>query len=477
LAPGETLPGGFTFADTRVSRIRASTPFSPTPVTVQTAGGPVVINAPNPNLANRTAVIPARNATAIVDFTNFLFRPSILKICKIAGPGVAVGTPFTFNLTVVNPLTSVPAAIAPVTVLAGSCNFAIGPFPANEQFPGIGTFNFNTQIAVTEAAVAGVSVTAITSPTGGPLVVNLGTRTGTLTLNQALLPNNLFNEITFTNAATVVPPPGDARAIFDFDGDDRSDPVIFRPSSGTWWYAASGSGGQARATQFGIATDRLVAADYDGDGRTDHAVYRNGEWHVLASGGGYSVRSFGIASDIPQPGDYDGDGRADLAVYRPSEGTWYLMRSTAGFTAFAFGISTDSPEAADYDGDGSFDAAVYRNGTWYILGSTAGFSAVQFGIAGDRPVPADYDGDSRADMAVYRNGTWHVLRSSGGYVALEFGMNSDVPVPADYDGDGRTDIAVFRASTNVWHILRSGQTESAYTAIQFGSGGDMLMNY
>ena len=477
LTPGQTLPGGATFADTRVSRIRSTSGFSPAPVTVQTAGGPVTINPPNPNFANRTAVVPARNALAIVDFTNFVFRPSILKICKIAGPGVQVGTPFTFNVAVVNPLTSLPGAtIAPVTVLAGSCEFAIGPFPSNEQFPGIGTFNFNTQVAVTEAAAAGVSVTAITSPTGGPLTVNLGTRTGTLTLNQALLPNNLFNEITFTNAATIVPP-AEARARFDFDGDNRSDAVIFRPNSGTWWYAASGSGNQARATQFGIASDRLVAADYDGDGRTDHAIYRNGEWHVLGSSTGYSVRSFGIATDIPQPGDYDGDGRADLAVYRPSEGTWYLMRSTAGFTAFAFGISTDSPEAADYDGDGRFDAAVFRNGTWYILGSTAGFSAAQFGIAGDIPVAADYDGDRRADMAVYRNGVWHILRSTSGYVAFEFGMGSDQLVPADYDGDGRTDAAVYRPSTNVWHILRSGQTESAYTTIQFGLSGDVLMNY
>jgi hypothetical protein len=108
LAPGQTLPGGLTFADVRVSRIRASTPFSATPITVQTAGGPVMVSGPNPNIANRTAVFPARNTTAIVDFTDFIFRPAILKICKVAGPGVAVGTPFTFNVALVNPLTSIP---------------------------------------------------------------------------------------------------------------------------------------------------------------------------------------------------------------------------------------------------------------------------------------------------------------------------------------------------------------------------------
>jgi hypothetical protein len=480
LAPGQTLPGGLTFADTRVSRIRTlpAGGFTATPVTVQTAGGPVTISGDNPNLANRTAVISARNTTAEVEFTNFIFRPAILKLCKIAGAGVAVGTNFTFNLALVNPLTSLPVSTAPITVPAGSCTFLNGPFPANENFPGVGTFNFGTQIVVTEQAVAGVNVTAITSPTGGPVVVELANRRGTLTLNQALLPNSLFNELTFTNsAAAPQPPPGQAAVRFDFDGDRKSDPVIYRPSNGTWWYSAS-SNGQARATQFGISTDRPVPADYDGDGRTDFAIYRNGEWHLLGTTSGYSVANFGIATDIPQPGDYDGDGKGDLVVYRPSEGIWYMMLSRDGFAAFRFGISTDKPQAADYDGDGRMDAAVYRSGVWYILGSTSGFSAFQFGLASDQPIPADYDGDRKADPAVFRGGTWHILRSNGGYLAVGFGMANDNPVPADYDGDGRTDIAVHRPSDNVWHMLYSGQTESSrYTSFVFGSSGDVLMDY
>jgi hypothetical protein len=368
--------------------------------------------------------------------------------------------------------------MAPITIPAGSCTFANGPFPANDNFPGIGTFNFGTQIIVAEAAVPGVSVTAITSPTNGPLTVNLPGRTGTLTLNQALLPNSLFNEIAFTNAVTVPPPPaGPLAARFDFDGDRISDEVIYRPTTGTWWFSASSANGEARATQFGLATDKVVAADYDGDLRTDFAIYRNGEWHILGSTSGYSVKVFGLSSDIPQPGDYDGDGRADLAVYRQSDGTWYILQSTLGFTAVPFGISTDIPQAADYDGDRRMDAAVYRSGTWYIMGSTAGFSAMQFGLTGDRPVPADYDGDGRVDVAVYRGGVWHILRTNGGYLASQFGLTSDVPVPADYDGDGRTDMAVYRSSTNVWHIMRSGQSESAYTSMQFGSAGDVLLNY
>ena len=117
---------------------------------------------------------------------------------------------------------------------------------------------------------------------------------------------------------------------------------------------------------FGISTDKPVAADYDGDGRADQAIYRgNGEWHLNQSSLGYAVVNFGLATDKLVPADYDGDGKADQAVYR--DGTWYVLQSSNGFTAFPFGLATDIPAPADYDGDGRTDAAVF---------------ATEFGICG-----------------------------------------------------------------------------------------------
>ena len=67
------------------------------------------------------------------------------------------------------------------------------------------------------------------------------------------------------------------------------------------WYVLPSGGGDAYGTQFGLASDRPVAADYDGDGRADIAVYRDGAWYVQLSTLGLRSSSFGLANDIPIP--------------------------------------------------------------------------------------------------------------------------------------------------------------------------------
>ena len=134
--------------------------------------------------------------------------------------------------------------------------------------------------------------------------------------------------------------------------------AVFRPLSGTWYVQQSSAG--FAGVQFGASGDKIVPADYDGDGKTDFAVYRGGTWYLQRSSQGLTGIAFGAAEDIPMPADFDGDGKADLALFRPSNGTWYLLESTDGFVSVKFGQAGDQPVAADYDGDGKADLAVFR---------------------------------------------------------------------------------------------------------------------
>jgi hypothetical protein len=173
--------------------------------------------------SGRTVTVPVTREVAEVEFVNIAFLPVPLKICKVAGTGVAVGTPFTFTTTadtqggLLAPFTSTttvfagPQAPAGSTQQNGFCDFVSGPF-AGANINGLTSFNFGSNVSIQEtAASAGSTVInagGITSPTGG-VVANTGTRTATIT---SMI--NGVNEVQFVNTATAAPIKSRKRARF-----------------------------------------------------------------------------------------------------------------------------------------------------------------------------------------------------------------------------------------------------------------------
>jgi len=226
----------------------------------------------------------------------------------------------------------------------------------------------------------------------------------------------------------------------DFDGDGKSDIAVYRYPSGEWFFQ------DGTSFAFGTSGDVPAAGDYNGDGKAEAAVFRplKGLWLIK---GRSPVKDFGGVQDIPVPGDYDGDGRDDIAFFRPKTGRWHVY----GRGVRAFGAAGDVPVPADYDGDGKTDMAVYRpsTGQWLLANGII----YKLGRFEDVPIPTDYDGDGQAEPAVYRpsNGRWFILNGP----QYQFGRMGDWPVPGHYNGPGKVQIAVYRPSTGEWLIRGS----------------------
>ncbi len=266
--------------------------------------------------------------------------------------------------------------------------------------------------------------------------------------------------------------------VSDFDGDGKSDAAVFR--DGIWYVNPSSATQTFYGIQWGLNTDKLAPADYDGDGKTDTAVWREseGNFYILnSSDNSVRIENFGLPGDVLIVGDYDGDGKADPATYRAGAQSYFFYRGSlnnpnGNITYIPWGIEGDKVARGDFDGDGKLDMAVFRpsDKVWYIRGSGGQISYFQFGLATDKLVSGDFDGDKKTDIAIFRDGLWIVQQSSDGKVIyINWGLNTDSLAPGDYDGDGKTDYAIWR--DGIYYILSSGSYQISYK--YFGISGDV----
>lgn len=289
------------------------------------------------------------------------------------------------------------------------------------------------------------------------------------------------------------------RAGFDFNGDLRSDVVLFTKdgwlanlSSGTA-FDAPGSG--RWAANLGMWGEIPFAGDFNGDGKSDIAVLNwNSEfWVGLSTGSAFDgtgsgkwASPAGLWGGIPLAGDFNGDGLEDVLVFTEKDGLRVGLSTGSSFDApgsgpwnSPAGLWSEQPFIGDFNGDGKDDLAIlnWQSNIWVGLSSGTAFDApgggqwaVKEAPWGGMPLSGDFNGDGKNDVAVFTpENQWKVNLSSGSTFDAEgsgqwnsaAGLWGELPVVGDFNGDGKTDIAMFNGNSEWWLGLSSGSSFDA----------------
>ncbi|MEV4922548.1 transglycosylase family protein [Streptomyces roseoverticillatus] len=329
----------------------------------------------------------------------------------------------------------------------------------------------------------------------------------------------------------------------DFNGDGKADVAVLYNEgedgkggnrSALWTFTSNGSGFAKPVKQWTSATSwngdrsKVVAGDFNGDGKADVGVLYNGGqesdgknrtalWSFTSTGSGFrepvkawdsidsGTGSWNWDRSKPVTGDFNGDGKADVGVLY-SEGEdgkgvnhtalWSFTSDGSGFgkpvkqwtSATSWNGDRSKVVAGDFNGDGKADVGVLYNGgqesdgknrtaLWSIPSTGSGFGdavkawdSIDSGFGSwnwdrSKVVAGDFNGDGKADVGVlYDNGedgkgvnhtalwtfggngkgfdkpnrTWESVDSGAGSWN---GSRSKVTA-GDFDGDGKADVGV-----------------------------------
>ncbi len=192
--------------------------------------------------------------------------------------------------------------------------------------------------------------------------------------------------------------------------------------------------------------------DVDGDGKRDIGFYEppisfltTGKFTIFKSSGGQLIANFGKLGDVPAFADYDGDGKTDVAVWRnngpngddPTSSNAYFIYCASSVNAtcssapvsLLYGSRSDVPLPGSKFGGVGPEMSYYRPSESKVY-----WRQINFGV----PFPP-------------LGGSFSIGSGNKEGLGLE-------PLVGYFDGDKKTDIATYDAKTGIFLLARSSQS-------------------
>ncbi|HEX3724961.1 MAG TPA: SdrD B-like domain-containing protein, partial [Pirellulales bacterium] len=204
---------------------------------------------------------------------------------------------------------------------------------------------------------------------------------------------------------------------------------------------------KGKGKRFGLRGAIPISGDFNGDGKSDLGLFKDGQWFIDLNDNGHWDRGdlwarLGRKGDQPVTGDWDGDGKADIGIYGPA---WprdpHAVRHEPGLPEARnqkTGIPKNIVRPPQQNAAGERMLRLVATGK---PRADAIDHVFFYGTPGDHPVVGDWDGDGIHTIAVFRNGRWHRDTDGDGKPSTRdahdhFGQVGDLPIVGDFNGDG-----------------------------------------
>ena len=287
----------------------------------------------------------------------------------------------------------------------------------------------------------------------------------------------------------------------------RNDAVDdFTARDGVWFF-------KGQKKRFGLLDAQPIVGDWDGDGNDDVGVFVKGDWYLVEGDwfvnpeykGRFSLRAkLGDSRDQAVTGDWDGDGKTDIAIFGAhtndeqqvvnselglpgdwNEGEGYSTEETTTSVTSTIGqyvnaaatkrgartehVSTltrgknlppskELFESPDANVRSVFDPSSLRRDSASSTSSASLYDAredlvdhiFRFGGQGDVAISGDWNGDGHSQIGFYNNGVWTLDMNGNGRIdsgdrtIRGFGGDGAIPVVGDWDGDGIDTLGYFK---------------------------------